>query len=119
MGILPKKTWPETKKNTPPWWFELVAVPSGRTSWSPTQIPTLNRFRTELNTGKIPSWEPGTIFQSLGTELTYRMPFEESSGFPELFEYLEQQPQRALDVQRLSSWMWKVMGHQDVNQQRF
>jgi hypothetical protein len=47
------------------------------------------------------------------------MPFEESSGFPELFEYLEQQPQRALDVQRLSSWMWKVMGHQDVNQQRF
>ena len=96
---------------------------SGRTSWSPTQvrlpnISTLNRFRTELNTGKIFSWDPGTIFQS-GTELTYRMPFEESSGFPELFEYLEQQPQRALDVQRLSSWMWKVMGHQDVNQQRF
>ncbi|CAL1171712.1 unnamed protein product, partial [Cladocopium goreaui] len=34
------------------------------------------------------------VLSDVGTELTYRMPFEESSGFPELFEYLEQQPQR-------------------------
>jgi len=27
-GILPKKSWPETIIiATPPWWFELVAVP--------------------------------------------------------------------------------------------
>ncbi|CAE7379072.1 ABCA3, partial [Symbiodinium natans] len=30
----------------------------------------------------------------VGTELTYRMPFEESGNFPELFQSLEQQPER-------------------------
>ncbi|CAJ1389550.1 unnamed protein product [Effrenium voratum] len=34
------------------------------------------------------------VTSNVGTELTYRMPFEESSSFPELFEELERQPQR-------------------------
>ncbi|CAK9086607.1 unnamed protein product [Durusdinium trenchii] len=34
------------------------------------------------------------VLSDVGAELTYRMPFEESSRFPELFEQMEQEPLR-------------------------
>lgn len=48
----------------------------------------------ELRTLMSSKCSKAEILSDVGAELTYRMPFEESSSFPALFESLEQQPQR-------------------------
>ena len=52
------------------------------------------------------SWAP--CWAEPGAELTYRMPFEESSSFPALFESLEQQPQRSLSGKWCPMLGWNV-----------
>ena len=63
------------------------------------------------------SWGP--CWAEPGAELTYRMPFEESSSFPALFESLEQQPQRSLSGKRCPMLGWNVERFVETVPKRF
>ena len=71
------------------------------------QVSSLKPSLMQLIVGGVGfSWGP--CWAEPGAELTYRMPFEESSSFPALFESLEQQPQRSLSGKRCPILGWNV-----------